>query len=87
MNSCRSEWSQMKETFRNMQKENFKKLKAMAAKTGEDNREQAKPKKGFVKDCLVKVGLHKECEEHTKDVLKVIMAYSIYLYFLLFFSY
>jgi len=57
----------MKETFKHLQKSNFKKLKAMVT----DAQEEPKAKKGFVKDCLVKVELQKECEEKTKDVLKV----------------
>ena len=57
----------MKDTFKNLQKSNFRKLKAIVT----EGQEERKAKKGFVKDCLVKVELHKECEEKTKDMLKV----------------
>ncbi len=58
----------MKEIFKTMQKSNFKKVKAM---TSSPAQEQPKPQKGFVKECLVKVELQKECEGQVKDMLKV----------------
>lgn len=75
--TCRTEWVQMKEMFKGLQKEHMKQIKSEISKLPTMKSEPSSSSKGFVKNCLLRVELEQAWEESGRDNLKVRMCMHV----------